>query len=1389
MFKAANFRQWRRWALHTGVALMVLVALGVAWQRWLAPTKVALVNYADFQAARIVKARPGFFVQIDALGAEQLAGLHRYDLVLIFGRGLNLDSGQLAALNTAVARGTRVYVDGSLHPALDENHLSAEQQDTLAAYLRGHGAFNYAQLLRYARTELDGKSWFAEAAEPPRPRPQDVLFWLDDEDVFTDFAAFRAWKRQQPGWKEGRPRLALLTSVPGPFNANREHVDATINAFEEQGFDVVPISAVQQRLAFLQQVEPAAVVYMPHGRLTVDQADQAGKWLAERNIPLFAPLTIFEEESTWRGDQRSFEGGMLSMSVTLPELDGAIAPMATVAQQRDAHGFKVFRPLPAQLSRYAALVRKAVDLNTMPNADKTLAIYYYKGPGQSALTAGDLEVVPSLYAFLQDLKANGWKVEGLPATEAEFAQLLQRRGPNIGPYARGDFAEFVRSADPASVSAGQLQQWCQAHQVLCDQIKQQFGPPPGQYLRTGDAVAVARVALGNVVLLPQPLPGIGDDTFKLVHGTRKAPPWPYLASYLWTKEVFKADAIMHFGTHGSLEFTPWKQVGLSDLDWPDALIGDVPHVYLYTMSNVGEAMIAKRRSYATIVSHLTPPFMEGGAQSAHKRLADHVAVWERATSPALESEHARDIQREAIALGLHRDLGLPDDAQWTPPQLQRLAEHLETLEHAKITSGLYTLGTAYPRAELNTSVDLMGRDTLMQALAELDVARGKATSQQLDSTRWLSQHYRAQADRLMARIHAGRHPFEVFASVVSADERMRARELTAEPAAPHARGAAHPGSPALSEESGPEPDEDERRFAQAVTVLQQRLAAMPNWRAHLSTSPARELSALGNALGGGFTRPSSGGDALINPDALPTGRNMYSIDAEKTPSAQAWRVGKQLVEQLLAEHRARNDGAWPNKIAITLWAGDFIHTEGVALAQILYLLGVEPVRDPFGRVSALRLIERETLGRPRIDVVVQTSGQIRDLAASRLYLINRAVAMVADARDADNQVATSIAASERALKDRGLSPADARRYAGVRVFGGINGNYGSNIMGMVESGSHWQSDTEVAETWIHNMGAAFAEGDLWGAFEPGIFEAALAGTQAVLHPLQSNTWGPISLDHVYEFMGGLNLAVRHVTGEDPAAYFSDLRNPSRPRMREAGETIAVEARASLLNPAWIDAMTRGGASSAETFAETFRNVYGWNVMKPAAIQPELWDALHAVYVEDTGHTHAFFSRENPYALQEMTAVMLETARKGYWQPGAEILQSTARLHAELIARHGASGTGFVNDNSALRGFIAAQLDADTRPAYEDALQQANEGGVIDTERGLVLTRQDQDTSQASGRAGQTGSTATAARELDEAASVKLPGRFGVSKLALFLVLGGLIALIAWLRRRHAKMRA
>ena len=177
----------------------------------------------------------------------------------------------------------------------------------------------------------------------------------------------------------------------------------------------------------------------------------------------------------------------------------------------------------------------------------------------------------------------------------------------------------MATGDPALVPAGEYAAWVEAdlEPGMRDAVVEQYGPAPGEYMTVGEgdetALAVARVQFGNVVILPQPLPGAGDDTFRLVHGTRKAPPHPYVASYLWTRNAFQADAVMHFGTHGSLEFTPWKQIALSAFDWADALVGGLPHVYVYVMSNVGEGIIAKRRSYAATVTHLTPPFMEGRA--------------------------------------------------------------------------------------------------------------------------------------------------------------------------------------------------------------------------------------------------------------------------------------------------------------------------------------------------------------------------------------------------------------------------------------------------------------------------------------------------------------------------------------------------------------------------------------------------------------------------------------------------------------------------------------------------------------------------------------------------------------------------------------------------------
>ena len=403
------------------------------------------------------------------------------------------------------------------------------------------------------------------------------------------------------------------------------------------------------------------------------------------------------------------------------------------------------------------------------------------------------------------------------------------------------------------------------------------------------------------------------------------------------------------------------------------------------------------------------------------------------------------------------------------------------------------------------------------------------------------------------------------------------------------------------------------------------------------------------------------------------------------------------------------------------------------MAQILYMLGVEPIRDAFGRVNDIRLIPSKELGRPRIDVVVQTSGQLRDLAASRLFLINRAVEMAAAAKDDmyENQVAAGIVETERALIEKGLTPKDAREMSAYRVFGGVNGGYGTGIQGMVEAGDRWENEKEIAGTYLHNMGAYYGSEKNWEAFRQYAFEAALTRTDAVVQPRQSNTWGALSLDHVYEFMGGMNLAVRNVTGKDPDAYLSDYRNRNNVRMQEVKEAIGVESRTSILNPTYIKEKMKGDAGAASSIAEIVQNTYGWNVMKPKAIDQQLWNDIYDVYVKDKYNlgTQGYFEEKNPAALENMTAVMLETARKGYWKATPEQLKAVAGLHTDLVAKYGTSGGGFADNNAKLQDFIAENVSAPQAADYKQQISEMKEAALADgnVQKGMTLKKNTIDT--------------------------------------------------------------
>lgn len=1406
---------------HIFLALLAVIVLGglaKAYSAWVGTTRIAFLNYQAIALGQISHANDNAMIKLSEITTDDFDHLDDYDMIIVNGMGLRIDENQRKQLEEASYK-VPTLTHAATNPANNIVSVDNFDADYLMQYIENGGKKNYQSMLAYIRKFIDGKKFMAPEPERVNERPDYLLTHFDPKDEkgdelgFNSIREYNAFLAKNGLYKEGAPTI-LLTGFMGAAPDMEK-------AFEKKGFMVYRINQLQSFIAghHADSIQANAVVNMAHGRL----GDYFVEFLKQKNIPLFSPLNINRLTTEWENDKQGMNGGFMSQSIVTPEIDGAIRPYVVFGQRINKEGLQEVYGIPDRMESFVESVQGYVNLKNKKNSSKRIAIFYFKGPGQNALTASGMEVVPSLYNLLVRLKNEGYNVGKLPANPQELAKMIQAQGAVFGTYAEGAYTQFLQSGHPALVTAQQFAGWTQKalSKKMIKEMNQLYGSFPGKYMATDDGkLAVARLQFGNVALLPQVMAGVGGDSFKIVHGTDQAPPYTYVASYLWARYGFSADALIHFGTHGSLEYTPRKQVALGSNDWSDRLIGVVPHLYIYTIGNVGEAMIAKRRTYAQTQSYLTPPFKESELRQTYKQLSDAIQSYEKKAS----AEQSLKVKALTVKMGIARELGL-DAKQMNKPysadEIARVENFAEELANEKITGKLYTLGVPYDNDDVRTSVYAMATDPIAYGMLAVDKLKGRAqevvekhkqlfdrlylskarnTVTQLLGSASVSDEYICRyvgitpAELQMARkveaMQAAPDPIQMMMQMADqmggakeakpkrVDHRtvseLRAAKVSHKKKIPQmsreafekmeqtgrfpdkmmeaikkgqkwyqddlkkakmAKAGKGKASQKSSKNKGmmmskaPKYTRQQIHLAQAITTVEHALQNVGKYSEALRQSPLNEMSSLMNALNGGFTAPSPGGDLIVNPNTLPTGRNLFSINVENTPSEDAWEKAKELCDNTIKMYCERHKGEYPRKVSYTLWSSEFIETEGATIAQILYMLGVEPVRDAFGRVTDLRLIPSKQLGRPRIDVVVQTSGQLRDLAVSRLFLINKAIEMAANAKGDkyDNLVKAGVTESERVLVEKGMSPKEAREVSMYRVFGGVNGNYGTGIQEMVTAGDRWDKESQIAEVYMNNMGAYYGDEKNWETVRKAAFEAALTRTDVVVQPRQSNTWGALSLDHVYEFMGGMNLAVRNVTGKDPDAYLADYRNHSNMRMQEVKEAIGIEGRTTIFNPAYIKEKMKGGASSASTFAEIVTNTYGWNVMKPKAIDKEMWDEIYNVYVKDKYHlgTKEFFDKQNPAALMEMTAVMMESARKGMWKATPQQLKDIAKLHTETVNKYKPSCSGFVCDNAKLRNYIASKTDAASAKEYQQNVEQIRdaEAAKNSSDKGMVMKKE------------------------------------------------------------------
>ncbi|MCX2863113.1 cobaltochelatase subunit CobN [Paucibacter sp. PLA-PC-4] len=1226
-------------------------------------------------------------------------------------RSTALDASQARELAQALSQAQLVWIDAP-HPSVEaklramlgqalKQHAIATPvwiaagepaagDRSLRAYLQAGGIANTRHAFALVKAQLTGQP----APDLPLPTllPQRGLYLPGAPGLFANAQALSRWAEAQG---DKRPAVALLLHRYHFVQGATAWIDDWLQRFDRQGLLAYAVFSSRfsegtagDSLAPLMELPDGklhASVIVNHALLPQSGGLQPlfNRWGA----PLLQTLPYRSGGTAdWEASETGLSMSDLPFYFAQPEGAGAIDPLMVVAHaNKGSKGQEGPQLIGRQAEAVIAKARRLIVLQTKPASSKRLVAFVYNyPPGGDHFGASFLNVPRSLERVSMGLREAGYGVQPLP--EAEWIAQLK---PLIAAYyPSADLQALLARDQAAALPLADYEAWFKTLPAALQQhINGQWGEPArSRYIVSHEGrpvFVIPRLQRGGLSVLPQPpreeTLRRGQDPF--MHKNKTPISHHYLATYLWARQ---ADALIHFGTHGTQEWAPGKLRALDIHDEALLPLGDVPVIYPYIVDNLGEGLTAKRRGRALMVSHRTPSFAPAGFNARMAHMHELMHEWETVDAGPTRQALERQMVSAFVEHQLHRDLG------WTAQQiaadfsgfLELLHPWLDRLAQSSQPKGLAVFGQVPHESARHTTILQMLRQPLIEALGEdIDEA-------------FLINHESVATSRPARWLH------------VALKDAQAASTLDLRPPEPQSHV----------------PNRASRKAIDTPALLQLAERAQELER-RLSTEG--EMPGLLAALQGRFLPAAYGGDPLRNPDSLPTGRNLTGLDPSRLPTKQAYEVAQRLFAQWYEEQA--KTGKPPQRLALSLWAGETLRHQGLMESQALAALGVQPIWDDSGRPTGVKPMPlAELKGRPRVDVLLSITGSYRDQFPALMNLLDQAVAAAA-AAEPGNIVARNTATVAAELRRQGLSKAEALALAQARVFGNASGDYGTGISEAAQDNGLKADDARLGQLFLQRMSQPYVNGEPLRLSRPAVAAQALGAhlkhTDAALMSRSSHLYAMLSSDDPFQYLGGLSAAAKAAGRKDGLSlHVSQLQDATELHTESAASSLAMEMQSRYLHPGWLKAQQAEGWAGALQVLKAVQYTFGWQAIAPGTVRPDHWQSLYDTLVRDKQQLGLpEWLKQNKQAYAQALERMIQAERLGYWKPDAATREQLAATYQSL-----SSEAGLHQELAAVRQWAADQLHTPVSQATASPAAPATAEAAPPpppSTRGLLLEQQ------------------------------------------------------------------